>query len=69
MTPYTLDSVHEDIRTIYQWWAEQAPGVTPIEENELGALWALVDRQVEDHRGTLSEDQFKAEFGKGNRNG
>lgn len=49
-TFYNLDSVHEDIRTIYQWWAEQAPGVTPVEENELGALWALADRLHEEER-------------------
>ncbi len=47
---YNLDSVHEDIRTIYRWWAEQAPGVTPVEENELGALWALADRLHEEER-------------------
>jgi hypothetical protein len=50
MTPYNLDSVHEDIKTIYEWWAVQAPGVTPIEENELGSLWAIADRLHEEER-------------------
>lgn len=50
MKPYTLDEVHADIHTIYRWWAEQAPGVTPVEENELGALWALADRMHEEER-------------------
>ena len=39
----TLDEVHEDIAAIYKWWAVKAPGVTPRESNELGALWALAD--------------------------
>jgi hypothetical protein len=66
LKPYTLDEVHADIHTIYRWWAEKAPGVTPVEENELGALWALADRLVEDQRTTLTPEQFSHEFGRGN---
>lgn len=40
---YTLDEIHEEIRDIYEWWAETAPGVTPREEGRLGALWHLAD--------------------------
>ena len=39
----TLDEVHNDIAAIYRWWAVKAPGVTPVEAGELGALWALAD--------------------------
>lgn len=69
MNPYNLDSVHEDIKTIYEWWAIQAPDVHPQEDGTLAALWAVADRLVEDQRETLTDDNFKSEFGKGNRNG
>jgi len=44
MGAYTLDEVHEEIKSIYYWWAIQAPGVTPLEEGHLGDLWSLADR-------------------------
>lgn len=67
MTPYNLDSVHEDIRTIYQWWAIQAPDVHPQEDGTLAALWSVADRLVEDNRGNLTPEQFESEFGRGNK--
>lgn len=50
MNPYNLDSVHEAIKTIYEWWSVQAPGVRPVEGNELGSLWAIADRLYEEER-------------------
>lgn len=67
MTPYNLDSVHEDIRTIYRWWAEQAPDVHPQEEGTLAALWSVADRLVEESRDTLPSEDFEREFGRGNK--
>lgn len=48
MKPYSLDEVHDEIQSIYYWWAIHAPGVTPQEENELGALWAIADQLHEE---------------------
>lgn len=50
MNPYNLDSVHEDIKTIYEWWAIQAPDVHPQEDGTLAALWAIADRLHEEER-------------------
>lgn len=48
MGAYTLDEVHDEIQSIYLWWAIQAPGVTPLEEGHLGDLWSLADRLAEE---------------------
>lgn len=50
MTPYNLDTVHDEIRGMYLWWSEQAPGVTPLEEGHLADLWAIADRLHEEER-------------------
>lgn len=41
---YTLDGVHDEIQSIYLWWAIQSPGTTPLESGHLGDLWSLADR-------------------------
>lgn len=43
----TLNEVEERISEIYKWYSIVAPGVSPQETGELGALWAMFDRMVE----------------------
>lgn len=45
---YTLAEVEQDIHDTYQWFHKEAPGVTPREEGNLGALWALHDLLIEE---------------------
>lgn len=47
---YTLDSVHDEIQSIYLWWAIQSPGTTPQEFGHLGDLWSLADRLHEEEQ-------------------
>lgn len=42
-----VEAVENEIRGIYLWWAESAPGVTPLEHNRLGDLWRAFDAAVE----------------------
>lgn len=34
------------ISNIYQWWAKEKPGVTPVEIGDLGRYWDEFDRLV-----------------------
>lgn len=43
MNPLTLDEAHNEINAIYRFYAEHAPGVTPLEVGVLGDLWAVAD--------------------------
>ncbi len=43
----TLEEIEKRIYETYQFFSTVAPGVTPQESGELGALWALFDREVE----------------------
>lgn len=52
---YTLDEIHEEIAEIYHWWARNAPGVTPLEDGRLGALWALHDLMIEEEPWTTDQ--------------
>lgn len=45
---YTLAQVESEIQQTYRWFAENAPGVWPREEGQLGALWGLFDLLVEE---------------------
>ena len=38
-----LDVIEKQIYETYQWWAKQAPGVTPREEGRLADLWRVAD--------------------------
>lgn len=42
----TLDEIENRISEIYHFFSVTAPGVRPQETGELGALWALFDREV-----------------------
>lgn len=48
MPMYTLPEVEADIHQTYKWFHENAPGVWPQEEGQLGALWALFDLLIEE---------------------
>ena len=39
----TLNELHGEIKAIYEWYAKEAPGVTPQEVGRLGDLWQTVD--------------------------
>lgn len=42
----TLEQVEQSIYETYQWFAREAPGVTPVETGTLGDLWALFDALI-----------------------
>lgn len=68
MGAYTLDEVHDEIQSIYLWWAITAgPEIAVQEAGHLGDLWALHDRMVEEQRANLTPEEFEAEYGRGNR--
>lgn len=46
-----IDAVENEIRDIYLWWAESAPGVTPLEHNRLGDLWRAFDALTAEQAG------------------
>lgn len=43
-----IEQVEYEIKSIYTWYAEQAPGVTPQEQGPLADLWALADQLYAD---------------------
>lgn len=45
---YTLPEVENEIAETYRWFHENAPGVWPREEGQLGALWHLFDLLIEE---------------------
>ena len=43
----SIEQIENDIAGIYRWWAQSAPGVTPLEAGHLADLWALADYEYE----------------------
>lgn len=38
-----IAELEQGIATVYRWFAENAPGVTPKEEGHLGMMWEEAD--------------------------
>ena len=45
-TDIRLLELNKELASIYRWWAEHSPGVTPKEEGPLKVLWAEHDRLI-----------------------
>lgn len=43
MNALSLEEAEQEIYNTYQFFAREAPGVTPREVGTLGALWRIVD--------------------------
>lgn len=43
MTAYTLEQAENEIKSIYTWFSQQAPGVIVREEGHLADLWSICD--------------------------
>lgn len=62
-TALTLAAAEREVRDIYLWWHEQAPGVTPREEGLLADLWRFVSHQYEIQKRDMTPDEARYEFG------
>lgn len=58
-----LETVSEEIKTTYEWFATEAPGVQVQETGQLAQLWALHDYFIREQAIDMTDEQIVYNFG------